>query len=191
MIKPPFRFGAFFFCAWLLMMFWGIIAPDIGLPTIGYPMAMLVTIALWLVVFPARWTFRGKTMARVSRARRASQSRETTGQDQINVTAVFSGSARRATSKSFTGGKITAVFGAVQLDLRNAVVEARPATLEVTAVLGGAEFRVPHNWVVEFDTNTVLGGTSDERSQVEAASEDSPHLIITGTTVLGGITIKD
>ena len=42
----------FFFCAWLTMIFWGIIAKDLDIPTIGYPMAMLVTIALWLVVAP-------------------------------------------------------------------------------------------------------------------------------------------
>jgi len=34
------------------MIFWGIIAPKLGAETIGYPMAMLVTIALWLVVAP-------------------------------------------------------------------------------------------------------------------------------------------
>ena len=42
----------FFFCAWLTMIFWGIIAPDFGVKTIGYPMAMLMTIALWLIVAP-------------------------------------------------------------------------------------------------------------------------------------------
>ena len=58
-------------------------------------------------------------------------------------------------------------------------------------MLGGVELRVPRDWVVEFDTNIVLGGTSDERGLGKAAADDSPHLIITGTTVLGGITIKD
>ena len=42
----------FFFSSWLTMLFWGIIGPDIGLPTIGYARAMLVTIALWLVIAP-------------------------------------------------------------------------------------------------------------------------------------------
>ncbi len=42
----------FFFCAFLTMLFWGIISPDLGIPTISYPKAMLVTIALWLVVAP-------------------------------------------------------------------------------------------------------------------------------------------
>ena len=42
----------FFFCSWLTMIFWGIVAEDLDLPTIGYPVAMLVTIAIWLVVSP-------------------------------------------------------------------------------------------------------------------------------------------
>lgn len=42
----------FFFSAFLTMIFWGIIAPDFGLETIGYIRAMLITIALWLVVAP-------------------------------------------------------------------------------------------------------------------------------------------
>ena len=44
--------GFFFFSAWLTMIFWGIIAPKLDAPTIGYPMAMLITIAVWLVVAP-------------------------------------------------------------------------------------------------------------------------------------------
>ena len=43
---------AFFFCAWIGMMFWGVIAPDLGVKDIDYPMAMLMTIALWLIVAP-------------------------------------------------------------------------------------------------------------------------------------------
>lgn len=43
---------AFFFCSWLTMIFWGILAPEIVVKTISYPQAMLVTIALWLVVAP-------------------------------------------------------------------------------------------------------------------------------------------
>jgi len=43
---------AFFFCAWIAMMFWGVIAPDLGVKNIDYPMAMLMTIGLWLIVAP-------------------------------------------------------------------------------------------------------------------------------------------
>jgi len=42
----------FFASAWLMMIFWGIVAPGFGIKTIGYPTAMLVTIGIWLVVAP-------------------------------------------------------------------------------------------------------------------------------------------
>jgi hypothetical protein len=34
------------------MLLWGVIAPKIGLETIDYPLAMLITITLWLAVAP-------------------------------------------------------------------------------------------------------------------------------------------
>ncbi len=44
----------FFISSLILMALWGVIAPDIGLGVekIGYPMAMLITITLWLAVAP-------------------------------------------------------------------------------------------------------------------------------------------
>ena len=48
----PTAVAGFFLSAWILMMFWGIIAPDFGVKTIGYPMAMLITIGIWLVIAP-------------------------------------------------------------------------------------------------------------------------------------------
>ncbi|MGH2723740.1 MAG: hypothetical protein ACRDI0_05650 [Actinomycetota bacterium] len=46
--------GAFFFLsAWLLMIFAGILAEDIGIRPFGYGTAMVATIGLWLVMAPA------------------------------------------------------------------------------------------------------------------------------------------
>jgi len=42
----------FFLSSFFLMLLWGVIAPEIGLTTIGYPMAMLVNVTLWLAVAP-------------------------------------------------------------------------------------------------------------------------------------------
>jgi hypothetical protein len=42
----------FFLSSFILMLLWGMIAPQIGLEKINYPMAMLVTITLWLAVAP-------------------------------------------------------------------------------------------------------------------------------------------
>jgi hypothetical protein len=42
----------FFLSSFIFMLLWGVIAPDLGLDTINYPMAMLITITLWLAVAP-------------------------------------------------------------------------------------------------------------------------------------------
>lgn len=44
---------AFFLSAWLLMVFAGIVAVDIGIKPFAYTTAMVVTIALWLTLVPA------------------------------------------------------------------------------------------------------------------------------------------
>ena len=44
---------AFFVSAWLLMIFAGITAADVGIRPFGYLTAMVVTIALWLTLAPA------------------------------------------------------------------------------------------------------------------------------------------
>jgi len=42
----------FFISSLILWALWGVIAPNFGIEKIGYPMAMLVTITLWLAVAP-------------------------------------------------------------------------------------------------------------------------------------------
>lgn len=43
----------FFVSAWILMIFAGIVSPDVGIRPFGYLTAMVVTIGLWLVLAPA------------------------------------------------------------------------------------------------------------------------------------------
>jgi hypothetical protein len=43
---------SFFFSAWIVMIFWGIMADDVGVETLSYRGALVVTIALWLVIAP-------------------------------------------------------------------------------------------------------------------------------------------
>jgi hypothetical protein len=44
---PGFFLSSFFF-----MLLWGVIAPKLGWQGIDYPMAMLITITLWIAVAP-------------------------------------------------------------------------------------------------------------------------------------------
>ena len=40
----------FFLSSFFVMLLWGVIAPKVGVGTISYPWAMLVTLTLWLAL---------------------------------------------------------------------------------------------------------------------------------------------
>jgi hypothetical protein len=61
----------FFFSAWLLMIFWGILGPEYGLGTISYVRSMLITIILWLVVSPLVGAMASKKVVQWKEAHKA------------------------------------------------------------------------------------------------------------------------
>ncbi|HET9784223.1 MAG TPA: DUF5668 domain-containing protein, partial [Terriglobales bacterium] len=64
----------------------------------------------------------------------------------LDAVAVLGGYNRRITSQKFTGGRITAFLGGLQVDLTQADIARTEAVVEITAFLGGAELRVPRGW---------------------------------------------
>lgn len=50
----------FFLSSFFLMLLWGTISPRLDVDTISYPLAMLVTITVWLTVAPLAATARSK-----------------------------------------------------------------------------------------------------------------------------------
>ena len=64
-------------------------------------------------------------------------------EDSVNAVAVMGGLEDRVTSKAFKGGYLRAVMGGAELDLSEAIIEEKPATIEITVIMGGAEIKVP------------------------------------------------
>jgi hypothetical protein len=54
----------FFVSAWLLMLFAGIVADDVGTKPFGYTTSMVATIGLWLVIAPAAGAVAGSRKRR-------------------------------------------------------------------------------------------------------------------------------
>ena len=54
----------FFVSAWLLMIFAGIVAHDVGIKPFGYKTSLVATIGLWLVIAPAATAVAGTTRHR-------------------------------------------------------------------------------------------------------------------------------
>jgi len=111
--------------------------------------------------------------------------------DDFDLIGIFGGTERRVTSGSFHGGTATALFGGVDVDLRDATITDPPAVVTVTAIFGGVEITAPEEWVVEVDAIPVFGGVEDERPRrpSDAAQPDEPDLLVTGFVAFGAISI--
>jgi hypothetical protein len=109
--------------------------------------------------------------------------------DRLGYIAVFSGVKTRSNSERFSGGSVTAILGGADIDLRGAMLATRGANLDLTAVLGGIDLRVPQDWRVEITGLLILGGWSDKTDQQLA--EGAPVLRIHCFVLLGGVDIKN
>ncbi len=109
---------------------------------------------------------------------------------RADLVAIFGGRDVRTTSKAYAGGTATALFGGVDLDLRDAVVPTPPAHLTVTAAFGGVEVIVPRDWNVRVDVTPIFGGVEDERPRREPTHEET-DLVVSGVCAFGGVTVTD
>ncbi len=111
---------------------------------------------------------------------------------QLNEWAMFGGVERRISSQDFEGGKATAVFGGVELDLRQAAMKGNQAVIEAHAVFGGVEIRVPENWTVSVQGVGVFGGYSDQtRHPRPEAVPDAKVLVVRGGALFGGVEVRN
>ena len=108
--------------------------------------------------------------------------------DTINAVAILSGVNRGSNSTSFKGGELTAFMGGCEIDLRNAEINGE-AAIDVFAMWGGIEIRVPENWTVIGKVTPLMGGFEDHTRAPQAAS--AHRLIVRGMVIMGGVEIKN
>jgi predicted membrane protein len=113
------------------------------------------------------------------------------GDDFIDYVNVFSGGERQIVSENFRGGRISAVFGGMELDLTKAKLATGRNELEIACVFGGATLIVPDDWNISIEVTPVLGGFSDSRKLIPGRTIDpTRQLVIKGAVVFGGGEIK-
>ena len=108
--------------------------------------------------------------------------------DTLGGVAILGGWKRSINSTAFRGGELTAVLGGCEVDLRHAAINGE-AVIDVFAMWGGIEIRVPEDWTVINRVTPIMGGVEDNTRPPQAGS---PHrLTIRGMVVMGGIEIKN
>ena len=106
----------------------------------------------------------------------------------VTAIAVLGSVVRGNNSPAFRGGELTAVLGGCELDLRHAAIDGE-AVIEVFALWGGIEIRVPEDWTVVSHVTAVLAGVEDKTRPSQTASRH--RLVLRGIVVMAGIEIKN
>lgn len=109
--------------------------------------------------------------------------------ERINVSAVFGGINRKIYSKNFLGGKVTAALGGAEIDLSQADING-PVILELNAIMGGVDLKIPAHWNVKSEMTAVFGGVEDKRHINPNQIQPNKTLIIRGVALFGGVDIK-
>jgi hypothetical protein len=170
--------------------FWGWTLVILGcwllLNTLG-----IVHVTFGQLIWPLILTFVGVRL--VTHAMRGTSG---SAQGMGSLMAVMGESKRASTGEPFRGTQMTAVMGGCQLDLRQAVLApGEEAVIDVFAVMGGHELWVPGGWTVISEVTPIMASVDDKRlSSLPApggASEPPPRLLLRGTLLMGGLTIKN
>lgn len=111
---------------------------------------------------------------------------ELAGGTALTIWAILGVRKEKVTTRNFTGGRIIAFMGGCELDLSQADMEQGPAEIEIIAVWGGIEIKVPEGWEVIGNTVPIMGGA-------EIKTKGAPggrRLIVNGLAIMAGIDIK-
>jgi hypothetical protein len=121
----------------------------------------------------------------------ATSAANATVDDAFEHSIVFMAFKRRITTQHFRYAKLSAVFGGFHLDFSMADIEGSQAVVHIEAVFGGGEIRIPPSWRVSIETHAFGGAFMDETYARPDATAPAKTLIVRGSTVFGGVVIKN
>ena len=167
--------------------FWNIAGLIIGGLLLGAAQGLFFGIPVWRLIFPIILVAGGLSI--IFRRRFAIPKTVATGGSDrwYNLVAIFGGQEQRVVREVFEGAEMTAVFGGVELDIREAIIE-HDVKVSMTCVFGGAELFVPPNVKVKVSNIPVFGGVSNKA--IQSPAEDAPTVYVEAVTVFGGSEIK-
>lgn len=112
--------------------------------------------------------------------------------EELNEVSIFGGGKKYYRTESFTGGKITAIFGGSELNLMDCNLAEGEHTLDLFMMFGGATLLIPSSWKIEIDLIPIFGGFSDSRRKDPNLVEQPGKVLkIKGLVIFGGGEIKN
>ena len=101
--------------------------------------------------------------------------------------AAFSGQDVIYDNEVFHGAELTAVFGGVKLDLRNAIFVG-DAVVNACCIFGGVDILLPDNINIKINANSLFGGIDSKKHR--NSNENVYTIYLNGTCIFGGVDVK-
>jgi len=121
----------------------------------------------------------------------------------LHVFSVIGRSTSHLSATTLTRGEVVTIIGGSTIDLRDlTIAPGETVTLDVFTLMGGSAISVPDGWIVDIQAVPVLGGIRDRRIPRDSAwdgagepgagapASPAPHLVVRGTVIMGGLTIR-
>lgn len=101
--------------------------------------------------------------------------------------ATFSSQNLNFDKEEFNGCDLSAVFGGIKCDLKDAIIKEDIA-INASSIFGGITIYVPSNVNVKIVSTSIFGGVSDERKNKN--KDGNLTIYINATNLFGGVEIK-
>lgn len=117
-----------------------------------------------------------------------SNARVTDTNSRMHAMAILGAVSRGNNSTTFRRADLLAVMGGCEIDLRKAAINGE-AIIDVFAMWGGIEIKVPEDWTVVSQVVPLMGGVDDKTRPPQTAT--AHRLVLRGVAIMGGIEIKN
>jgi hypothetical protein len=98
---------------------------------------------------------------------------------------------RRNISQTFRGGEATVLMGSVELDLRDCRMASNEVFVDVFAMMGSIEIRIPREWTVDMDSRVTAILGSFEDLTTTPVDPSPKRFIVRGSTMMGSVEIRN
>ena len=162
---------------------WGLLLMTIGV-SIGLGAYGVINISVWKIFWPVMLIAIGLMVGVGSGGHKRSKKSpaDVSGNEKI---AIFYGEESRVKG-DYTGGSVTAIFGGVELDLRQAKIKDG-TVIDVFTFCGGVNINMPDDVIVKNEVHGILGGSEDKTVSKSSAKKT---IYLRGECVLGGLEVK-
>ena len=164
---------------------WGLLLVAIGV-LIGFNSYGIVDVSIWKVFWPVVLIAAGLAMMLNTSPKGVKRSKKLNKDNAGNEKIACFWGEEDAVKGDYTGGSLVAIFGGVDLDLRQAKIKDG-SVIEIFTFCGGVNITLPDDVIIENEVRGFLGGTDDKTLPKDSAKKT---LHLKGECILGGLEIK-